>query len=401
MSLFSGYIDECSVSRPEAIAINVQLDYGKQECLYINSEDDPKVVAKEFADKHGLDNELEVKLEQMISEQMVVFRGKGLRSVEVSKQDKQRGIHNRLYMESKFKKRSGQKKVEPTKEVQVSEVNYGLLMYEQNKSLTKEKSREKFVIKRSQYEKEAKELTFRPNIPNNVSTSSANTEFFIKPKGLQRIQHMPLVNRELQECSFRPKINSTGQSTKNIHEKLYRQGLKGQKTFKDPASVNLRPEERAACVNRLLNSHLRTEAKLQKSRTMLEGLFDPETLRPKFVPEVGREPQIPQDQPVWTRLYGKETKEEEQQDNTDIYKAHRMSCYKNIFESLNSDPNGLISEETLENSKLDNDFCSVLRKILKKGLLQQGLSQNQFIALMENGINYLNIQDRVTLFKRN
>lgn len=399
MNNFSGFIDECSVSKPEAIAINIQLDYGKQECLYINSDDNPKVVAKEFAAKHELDDELEMKLEQMICEQMLIFKGKGPKNVEKNKQDKQKGIHNRLYMESKFKKRAGQKKVEPVKEVQISEVNYGQLMYEQNKSLAKEKSREKFVIKRSQYEKEAKELTFRPNIPNNVSISTANTEFFIKPKGLQRTQHMPLANRELQECSFKPKINSTVQSTKNIHEKLYKQGLKRQKTFKNTESVNLRPEERAACVNRLLNSHLRTEAKLQKSRNLLEGLFDPETLKPKFVPEIGREPQSPLNQPVWTRLYGKETKEEE--DNIDIYKAHRMSCYKNIFESLNSDPNGLISESTLENSKFDNDFCSVLRKILKKGLLEQGVNLNKFIGLMENGINYLNIQDRVMLFKRN
>lgn len=398
MSTISGHIDECSVSRPEAIMLNIKLDYDKQECLFINSDDNPKILAKEFAAKHELDAEVEKDLEMVISEQMALFNAKVVEKCERNAKDDEKSIHNRLYLESKFAKRSGYKKAEPVRETQVSTINYGLLMYEQNKGLAREKVREKFAIKLSRYEKETKELTFHPSIPGNMSTSTTNSELFIKPKGLQRTQYMPQAARELQECSFKPKINSNIQSSKNIHEKLYMQKLKTPKSTKSIQCPKLKPEERQACMSRLLTSHLRSQAKLQKQRNKLEQLQELSELKPKMTSESGKYIEGSSNNADLKRLYGKEIKTEEEK--VDIYKAHRISCYKQIFESLNSDPDGLVSEEMISNSELDNNYCTVLKKIIKKGSMEQGVNLSKFINIMENGINYLNIQDRILLLNR-
>lgn len=389
MSTFCGHVDECSVSRPEAIALNIKLDDDRQDCLFINSDDNPKVLAREFAKKHLLDEEVEKDLEMVICQQMAVFQARGN---ERSVKETGKSIHNRLYMESKFAKRSGGKKAEPVRETQVSTVNYGLLMYEQNKGVAKDKAREKFAIRLSLYEKETKELTFHPSIPGNMSTSTTNSELFIKPKGLQRTQYIPKATRELQECSFKPKINTNIQSSKNIHEKLYMQKLKTPKSTKAIQYPKLKPEERQACMSRLLTSHLRTQAKLQKQKSKLEELHEPSELKQKIRPEAGKDLESSSNQ-------GKETKIDEEK--LDIYKAHRISCYKQIFEALNSDPDGLVSEEMINNSDLDNNYCTVLKKIIKKGTMEQGVNLSKFISIMENGINYLNIQDRILLLKRN
>ena len=74
-----------------------------------------------------------------------------------------------------------------------------------------------------------KELTFHPQIPHkNISNCTTNSDFFDRNKAVSR-RPEPLSTRELQECSFQPKIHTNLESSGNIHEKLYMQAIIKQK----------------------------------------------------------------------------------------------------------------------------------------------------------------------------
>lgn len=382
-----GQVDEQPNCKPEAVMLTIQLDSGIKDCLYINSDDDPKTLASLFSQKHNLDPALSQTLQRMIQDEMVVFKSTSIKS----KKPDLKNIHDRLYMDSKFARRSN-KKLDLSPQVysgtEFSTINYGQVMYDQSKGICKDKWREKVNIKNQIKSKEEKELTFHPSIPGNMTNSTANSEFFVKNKGITRNQFVPHKVKELQECSFRPKVLTNGQSCGNIHERLYRQaGI--QKKIERPLIEKKRSlnsyEERAECVNRLLYSHLKTQANIKRAK-IKNGLLEPESLK-----------DLDSRQNVKALL--DENKKSGSENRDDIFHVYRIDCYKKIFELLDSDCDGFVSLDSMEIGNFEDEFCEIFLKHFSKDLIHQ-TNLNQFSELMESGVSFLNIRDRVTILRR-
>jgi hypothetical protein len=315
----------------------------------------------------------------MIHEEMKVFKS----FTQKKKSPQARGIHNRLYMDSRISRRSNKKQSDPAPSVQYSQINYGQVMYDQSKEIQKDKWREKANLRNELKTKETKELTFHPSIPGNSFTGSSLSELHLT-KPIVRNQFAPLTVRELKECSFKPSVHSTPnlQSTGNIHERLYRQAAVQKKVQK----VNVRPqtvksfEERAETVNRLLNSHLRTQAHVRRIQEK-EGLLDPRSLQSEKS-EKSEKNDVQSD-------LGKE----------DIFHVYRVDCFKKIFQMLDSDLDGLISREKIELGNFEEEFVEIFLKYFMKDL-GKPVEVNQFVTIMEHGVCFLNIRDRIVILKR-
>ena len=382
-----GPVDEQANCKPEAVALTIQLDSGIKDCLYINSDDDPKTLASLFSQKHNLTQALSQTLQRMIQDEMAVFKSTSVKS----KKPEFKNIHDRLYMDSKFARRSNKKldlspQVHPGAEF--STVNYGQVMYDQSKGICKDKWREKVNIKNQIKSKEEKELTFHPSIPGNMTNSTANSEFFVKNKGITRNPFVPYKVKELQECSFRPKVLTTGQSCGNIHERLYRQaGI--QKKIEKPMIEKKKSlnsyEERAECVNRLLYSHLKTQANIKRAK-IKNGLLEPESLKNADLKHTAK-------------CSVDENKKINGDHQDDIFHVYRIDCYKKIFELLDSDSDGFVSVDSMEIGNFEDEFVDIFLKYFSRDL-GQDVNLGQFIEIMEAGVSFLNIRDRVAILRR-
>ena len=243
-------------------------------------------------------------------------------------------------------------------------------------------------------------------LPNkDCSTHTSNSEFFNRSKIISRRPERSMSNRQLQECSFKPKINSQQQSTGNIHEKLYLQAMTKQqinKRTENPRKIEVKnadPEERAVVVTRLLNSHIFTDAKIKKTKQKLEATVDLDTNQSFFHPKICREPQIPLEQPVWERLHPSEVAEPTINPE-DIYKNFRHLQYKQIFEALDTDNDGIISKNNFNTKALDSRSISLLGKIFSSTCLQNSINFEHFSEILEHNINYLSMEDRMWLLRR-
>ncbi|OMJ89804.1 hypothetical protein SteCoe_7979 [Stentor coeruleus] len=404
MSKIDCSIDENTSSKPETIVITVELDQGKKDSVFITADDSPKVLAKEFAKKHGLDQILEETLSKMIAEQQQIFEPSSKSQPKPQKKPEETSnIHKRLYMESKYTKRINKRPSLPIQQKVASPINYGEILYRQDKACQNSKWQKALAIKSNLKKESEKNLTFHPSLPHkNISTSTSASEFFLKTKPLTRPQEQPYGTKALQECSFRPKIYSQMPSTGNIHEKLYLQAvIKQSSNKKSPKILKESPKndpDRFACVNRLLNSHLATEARIKKTKSKMETL-DPTTNQELFTPIICREPTTPMETPFWDRLYTSKTPEAPEI-SQDIYKVFRISQYKIIFDELDEDHDGIVLSEDIIKGKFDERTLKLISRVLNGAWGNCELNLESFIDAMENGITYLSIEDRMWLLRR-
>ncbi|OMJ77254.1 hypothetical protein SteCoe_23203 [Stentor coeruleus] len=395
MSQIDCSIDENTSSKPETIVITVELDQGKKDSIFITAEDSPKVLAKEFAKKHNLDTILEETLTKMIVEQQQIFEQPSKSQLKPQPKPKETSnIHKRLYMESKYTKRITKRPQFPIQQKVISPINYGEILYRQDKACQNSKWQKALAIKSNLKKESEKNLTFHPSLPHkNISTSTSASEFFLKTKPLTRPQEQPYGTKALQECSFRPKIYSQMPSTGNIHEKLYLQAvIKQSSNKKSPRVIKKSPKndsDRYNCVNRLLNSHLATEARIKKTKSKMETI-DHITNQELFTP---------METPFWDRLYTSKTPEAPET-SQDIYKVFRISQYKNMFNEIDENNDGIILEDDLKLEKFDERTLILIRKILYGAWGNFELDLESFIEAMENRISYLNIEDRMWLLRR-
>lgn len=390
----SGGIDK----EPEKILVNVKLDEENTDSLVIFPGDSAETLARAFAAKHGLGEELEKRLEKLIAESQ---HPAGLPPRPGPVKKPSQNIHNRLYMDSKYTRRHQRDSpIVLVKEKQSSHANYGDYLYKQAKSTENTKWKANISIKISLQQATEKELTFHPLLPHSQSTSHiSQTDFFNRSKVITR---SPPITNVMQECSFKPKINSHVKSTGNIHEKLYLQGTIRQKIANRPEmrknSSKNDSQERKICITRLLNSHLVTEAKIKKIQRKNESAGDTETNQAFFHPKVGREPYVALEKPVWERLYSNSI--ETVSDPEDIYKAFRKVQYQKIFNVLDSDSDGKISKNSINFSDFDEKTLALIGKILTPLLLENGITFEKFSEVFETNVTYFSMEDRMWLFRR-
>ena len=260
------------------------------------------------------------------------------------------------------------------------------------------------TIKLSLQQKQDKELTFHPQLPNkNSSIYASNSEFFNRSKSTIKRTERSMSNRQLQECTFKPKIHSHQQSTGNIHEKLYSQAIIKQKTSKKSDDIKknekkkIDPQVRNASITRLLNSHIVTDAKINKSK---ESSIDFDSNQSLFHPKICREPYVPLEKPVWDRLYSSEIVEPII-NSEDIYKNFKKLQYKQLFLVLDNDHDSFITKKDIDSELLDSRSRALLSKVFNSNGLQNEMSFDVFSEVLEKNINYFTMEDRMWLLRRN
>ena len=414
MSQFDGKSDQNEPSGK--ILVTVKIDADKYDDLVISPSDSPRVLAKQFAIKHSLDSVLEKALEKVIAVNKKPMelppkpRTADTRSKKPQTASEKPGsnIHTRLYMDSKYKSRKHRADTQPVfHEKQSAYRNYGNYLYQQAKPAENSKWKSNMSLKLSLQQESDKELTFHPQLPHSESTSHiSGSDFFNRSKAISRNPEKSISTRELEECSFRPKIHSQIRSTGNIHNRLYLQAVVKQQATKNPRIVKpssdatkTNPQERAVCITRLLNSHIFTEAKIKKQKNKLEAAIDLDTNQSLFQPKICREPYTPLEKPVWERLYAQTA--EKVVEPEDIYKTFRTLQYRQIFCILDSDNDGKISKNSIDLSEFDERTLKMIEKILGPVAYEVEIDFEKFSELAELSIAYFSMEDRMWILRRN
>ena len=245
--------------------MTIEIGDGRQDVISIHEHDDPAVLAKEFAEKHGLDASLQHSLIALIQENKDIIKRKdqqghqeggeldwmgsgsmspsqnyGKHDSKHPKLPKKGTVYDRIYQQLKKNSTSGtMQSTEMSKSKSSGTFNYGEYLYA--RGLKKKEALKKTVELKIQatVDSELPELTFSPSINKHSS--------FLSPRNAEKPEEVLLrkareyqerleklkgnrTEEELKECKFTPKINPSSQknrdSSKPIHEKLYTQAEK-------------------------------------------------------------------------------------------------------------------------------------------------------------------------------
>ena len=246
--------------------MTVEIGDGRQDVISIHEHDDPAVLAKEFAEKHGLDASLQHSLIALIQENKELIKRKdqqghheggdidwmgsgsmspsqnyGKHDSKHPKQPKKGTVYDRIYQQLKKNNTSGimQSTTELSKSKSSATFNYGEYLYARGLKKKEELKKTAELKTQATVDSELPELTFSPSINKHSSfLSPRNTE---KPEEVlmrkareyqERLEKLKgdKTEEELKECKFTPKINPCSQknrdSSKTIHEHLFTQAEK-------------------------------------------------------------------------------------------------------------------------------------------------------------------------------
>lgn len=268
---------------PEILVMTVEIGDGRQDVISVKQNDDPSILAKEFAFKHGLGQELQTSLAQLIVEnkERVEKRASSSngdlnnwkellgpmptssstkdlprkmredsvedsytpqinpKSRSIIKGKRNGNVHDRLYQQARKSNRP--KTASTTSLLQKSKsgegANYGEWLYIRGMKMKESRYRESLAKKKEFDQKQEKELTFRPSINKYSALLSPRylekTEELLLKKALDKRERMEelkvRVNAEkMKECSFKPEINKNSEkinlsrsSSKPRFEELY------------------------------------------------------------------------------------------------------------------------------------------------------------------------------------
>ena len=331
----------------EYLVMTVEIGDGRTDIITIHEDDDPSILAQEFASKHNLDMSLQKSLSKLIKQNKDLvdkksnldgdienwsdWPGSNQHSQNYGKYDaftpkineksrklmercERRGtVYERLYQKVKKPETKDSTKTLDisSKSKSTSNINYGEWLYVRGmkmKEAAKKSSEEK---KKERLEKDEKELTFSPNI-NKVS-SLMSPRFYEKPeevlykKAEKTKQKLEIIKQKieeesLKECKFVPQINQfpvQRQPNTKIHEKLYlqaeqkkekmltiRENELKQYTFSPNVELTKKQEEYKQPVHeRLLDSRRKFEENLEEIRKNKESDFDENTGQKLFRPK--------------------------------------------------------------------------------------------------------------------
>lgn len=365
-----------------------------------------KSFLKEFFDKNKVERGTENKLGQGLVDWEKISETLKLGVGEKHLKSEESNIHNRLYMDSKYSRRlNSTNRPNVVHSKKVSSINYGELLYQESKASINTMWKKNITIKLSLQETQDKELTFHPQLPHkDVSTQSISSDVFNRSKLVARNPDRYPSDRHLQECSFKPKINSNVQSTGNIHNKLYMQAVTKQnsnRVVETPKTKVVKKDscEREACITRLLNSHKFNQAKINKKKNKIESEINLNTNQHLFSPKIGRQPILTLEKPASEKSSGLKITESPK-NAPDIYKLFRQDQYKQLFDILDTDSDGKILLNSISQSEVNLKTLKLLHRILGPSNSSIQIDLNTFSDLIEKSINYLPMEDRTWLLRR-
>ena len=330
--------------------------------------------------------------------------------------------------------------------------NYGDYLYA--KGLKDREQAEKFkeMKKQELFEKEIHNYTFSPLI--NTNSSLISPRVYEKPEEtlIKRGQEKQEKIKKLQEtteketakqCYFVPKINKNSKSrsgVSSIHVELYNQAEKKKEkrngdiendfkqwTFKpDVGSAQKKNvfETTEQFLDRLEMSKKLAEQELEQAREEKEKneFLKVQSMKPR--PSYDKNKMSRHNsEPIWEYLYGqKDSKKKEimisQQEfqkslahasvskkttevSDRIYQEFRRKQFQKLFETMDSDLDGKISNSAINIANIETPVLKVLTPFFEEVQnLGSELTFQDFLAKMEEFYRNLNVEQRAILIKR-
>lgn len=424
----------------EYLVMTVEIGDGRTDIIAIHEDDDPSILAQEFAMKHNLDLYLQKSLSKLIRQNKEIVEKKNNdvdfekwsdwpgsnypsqinnkfdsftpkineKSRKIMSKCERRGtVYDRLYQKSKknIESKESIKTLDmSSKSRSTNNINYGEWLYVRGMKMKEAAKKTVEEKKKEKDEKEVKELTFTPTI-NKVS-SLMSPRYYEKPEEVllkkaemtkQKIQLMKEKSEkdEVKECTFSPVINSVHREKcgQTVHETLYHQAEKFKEKLLQKQENELRQYSFAPNVNltkkkeentepvyeRLMKSKKDLEERLELIRNSRAEDIDEMTGQKLFKP-ITESKVEGRDRPVWEVLYSKdsETKKEREE---------HMANDKKFWE-LNA-----AAEKTSENTK--KIFQDFKEKQYEK--LFNVLDHDKDGLISANSISLDNIDERTIL----
>ena len=419
-------------------AMSVEIKDGQVGVLKVRVDDDPRILATEFAQTHDLDGEqTELLVQYIIQNQLLATRNSVSRTKPSEKTDGKEirtgrqmhtvsartSVHERLYQ---YRKRAipSPKAAISTPPRHRSYLNYGNWLYirgMQSKERIKLKSEQR---KHSFESVQAKELTFTPVINKISSLMSPRIErkteemLFRKAKEIREKleeKRAKSVETAMRECSFVPKVNKRKERTSSVQPRFSR-------LYSEASSRSQRRLQASRSLPYSFKPHILPSK--HPSR------FDPQSFLARisqskrvFTQKIEALQEKIHSKPVKKRdglnihdyLYSLRNKKQERlsQASLDLENSRKRArnnskmtsrsehylktlknkAYLRYFRLLDSDNDGLISSEKCDLSSLEAKKVELLRPVLE-GLGEGEMDLTRFVEETDSMVSTLSFSDK-------
>lgn len=304
-------------STQKLLKVIVKISETEMGTIFLSQFDDPSLKSEEFIQIHSLDESIKSNLIKFLHKQIKIRFGPGKileKNTQLTKTHKKKS--SLQVVTERITKHSYRYSKSVSKLASIK--NYGIQLYEKG-MMAKEKMRKKSECEVQQKESLlCSELTFRPKISKKSLKLVKNYKKVERAQKNKESMQKLLKNkdeREGQECYFVPSIIHRGksESKQNIFVELYRDACNRRKNSQDSSkfstSSSIFPkydQKIKDMVERLSNSHKRTEEIIELMRRDAEANYDKETGQRLFIPVIlNNSWSIREERSVWDELYNR------------------------------------------------------------------------------------------------
>lgn len=230
----------------EKLIITIDIGDGRKDELVVCEDDDPLTLAKEFCAKHHLgqaackalaeqiEQNLDLQPEDELSTLISVNKSYDVRSRRTPNDSSPSQIFNDQAVSSKQAAIKTEEKVLKSPETKSSSIekvqshspidNYGQKLYVKGLRFIENVEKKKHKISQDKVKEEMKEVTFRPRINSNKNVSRNLVEDFLLRKGKEKQEHIERkrgekLAQELSDCTFSPNICKKSEKINRSQEK--------------------------------------------------------------------------------------------------------------------------------------------------------------------------------------
>lgn len=370
----------------EILNITVDIGGGKQDRIIVHENDEPGIVARDFAIKHNLSTKLETALTHNIYEL--------LRDIN----------KDQLLLSNSFSSKA---------DLSTNDFkNYGEKLYVKGLKHKEQVEANKQLLKMQIEREVAQKTSFKPVINENSRKIAKNAQ----TRSTADIHHVPQIGEN--ECTFTPKINEkslklAGTSTNRVKElyeeaklkkqriqSMYDHAKKTEFSFKPSVLTHGDHSSPSEVIDRLVNSKQNYEEYIEDLRKKYEVTRDPETGQAFFYPNLGKSYKMQRTQEnVWDSLYKQQKKVPEAPDDYPYMPVNleskarsdkillkiKIDRFSEVFQQLNPDVNGLISFKNIGMNDVDPIVLKIITPLLAElEELDQPLNFEEFVDSMEN-----------------
>lgn len=369
----------------EILNITVDIGKGKQDQIVVYENDEPNMVARDFASKHNLPQKLELALSRNIYD---LIR-------DINKEQ--------LYLSNTFSSKS---------DYSVNDCkNYGEKLYAKGLRHKEQVEANKQLLKMKIEKDISHSTSFHPTISEKSKKLAKHAQF---RSGTELRQ--PVSSNEV-EYTFAPKINEkssklVSKSSNRIQElyedakqkkqRIEEMNLHARKNefpFKPKVLQKSEHSDPSEIVDRLFNSKVNYEQNIEELRKKYEITRDPQTGQEFFKPNIGKSYNyVRMTENIWESLYKHQkrpndlpeeypyapVKMDSKARTEKIMLKLKIDKYSEAFQQLNPDINGLITYKNINFNDVDPILLKLIMPLLEElQELDQPLNFEEFVDSME------------------